>query len=103
MMSGPRWPAFRSQTGLKDHFREAIRIFGMFTPGIAQIFDERGVPASIARLPFVESMYNYRAPERFFEEGRLVGMCCNFQKTARKRFVESAGLRLMPPPRTACG
>ena len=30
------------------------------------------------------------------------GMCCNFQKAARERLVESTGLRLMQPPRTAC-
>ena len=29
-------------------------------------------------------------------------MCCNFPKAARERLVESAGLRLMPPPRTSC-
>ena len=31
-----------------------------------------------------------------------LGMCCNFPKAARERLVESAGLRLMPPPRTSC-
>ena len=30
-------------------------------------------------------------------------MCCNSQKAARARLVKSSGLRLMPPPRTACG
>ena len=29
-------------------------------------------------------------------------MCCNFPKAARERLVESAWLRLMPPPRTSC-
>ena len=29
------------------------------------------------------------------------GMCCNFPKAARERWVELAGLRLMPPPRTS--
>ena len=29
-------------------------------------------------------------------------MCCNFPKAARERLVESAGLRLIPPPRTSC-
>ncbi len=32
-----------------------------------------------------------------------LGMCCNFPKAARERLVESAWLRLMPPPRTSCG
>ena len=31
-----------------------------------------------------------------------LGMCCNFPKAARERLVESAWLRLMPPPRTSC-
>ena len=31
-----------------------------------------------------------------------LGMCCNFPKAAREQLVESAGLRLMPPPRTSC-
>ena len=30
-----------------------------------------------------------------------VRMCCNFPKAARERWVELAGLRLMPPPRTS--
>ena len=28
--------------------------------------------------------------------------CCNFQKSARERLVESIGLRLVQPPQTAC-
>ena len=35
-------------------------------------------------------------------EEDLEGMCCNFPKAARERLVESAWLRLMPPPRTSC-
>ena len=31
-----------------------------------------------------------------------IWMCCNFQKAARERWVESSGRRLMQPPRTAC-
>ena len=41
--------------------------------------------------------------ERRVAELRLTRwMCCNFPKAARERLVESAGLRLMPPPRTSC-
>ena len=39
---------------------------------------------------------------RLEQAKRLKGMCCNFPKAARERLVESAGLRLMPPPRTRC-
>ena len=33
---------------------------------------------------------------------RLMGMCCNFRKSARERLVGSTRLRLMQPLRTAC-
>ena len=59
----------RGQTGLKDRFREAIEISGMFMPGITQILRAHGVPAIIASLPFVESMYNYRARSRVGASG----------------------------------
>jgi len=51
----------RGQRGLKDRFREAIEISGMFMPGIEQILALHDVPVEVSRLPFVESMFNYRA------------------------------------------
>jgi membrane-bound lytic murein transglycosylase D len=51
----------RAQTGLRDRFREAIQVSGMFMPGIERILGEHGVPTLVKALPFVESMYNYRA------------------------------------------
>ena len=41
----------------------------MFMPGITQILRAHGVPAIIASLPFVESMYNYRARSRVGASG----------------------------------
>ena len=37
-----------------------------------------------------------------WRKNEILGMCCNFPKAARERLVESAWLRLMPPPRTSC-
>ena len=51
----------RGQGGLRDTFRDALATSGMFMPGIEAILSRRGLPIEIARLPFVESMFNYRA------------------------------------------
>ncbi len=51
----------RAQGGLRDTFRDALRTSGMFIPGIERILAKYGVPTEIARLPFVESMFNYEA------------------------------------------
>ena len=59
----------RGQAGLKDRFREAIEISGMFMPGIEQILGEHGVPTIVKSLPFVESMYNYQARSRVGASG----------------------------------
>ncbi len=59
----------RGQTGLRDRFREAIEISGLFMPGIERILGEHGVPAIVKCLPFVESMYNYRARSRVGASG----------------------------------
>ncbi|HVS63270.1 MAG TPA: LysM peptidoglycan-binding domain-containing protein [Thermoanaerobaculia bacterium] len=59
----------RAQTGQSDRFAEAIRISGMFMPRIERILEERGLPIVIARLPFVESMFNYRARSKVGASG----------------------------------
>ena len=51
----------RGQGGLRDRFEEAIQVSGMFMEGIEQILAEHGVPDAVKALPFVESMFNYRA------------------------------------------
>jgi len=51
----------RGQGGLRDTFGEALAISGMFMPGIERILAARGVPIEIRAMPFVESMFNYRA------------------------------------------
>ena len=51
----------RGQGGLRDRFHEAIEISGMFMPGIERALAQHGVPLEVRCLPFVESMFNYRA------------------------------------------
>ena len=59
----------RAQTGQSDRFAEAIRISGMFMPGIERVFEQRGLPLAISRLPFVESMFNYKARSKVGASG----------------------------------
>ena len=59
----------RSQRGLRNRFEEAIEISGMFMPGIERTLAEYGLPAEIRCLPFVESMFNYRARSKVGASG----------------------------------
>ncbi len=59
----------RSQRGLRDRFEEAIEISGMFMPGIERTLAEYGLPREIRCLPFVESMFNYRARSKVGASG----------------------------------
>ncbi len=59
----------RSQRGLRDRFEEAIEISGMFMPGIERVLAEYGLPPAIRCLPFVESMFNYRARSKVGASG----------------------------------
>lgn len=59
----------RSQRGLRDRFEEAIEISGMFMPGIERTLAAYGLPVEIRCLPFVESMFNYRARSKVGASG----------------------------------
>jgi membrane-bound lytic murein transglycosylase D len=59
----------RGQGGLRDTFAEAIRVSGMFMPGIERILSAHGLPIEIRCMPFVESMFNYRARSRVGASG----------------------------------
>lgn len=59
----------RSQRGLRNRFEEAIEISGMFMPGIERILASYGVPKEVRCLPFVESMFNYRARSKVGASG----------------------------------
>jgi len=51
----------RSQTGVKERFREGLRRSGQYLSAIEDIFSERGLPPELGRLPFVESSFDYDA------------------------------------------
>jgi membrane-bound lytic murein transglycosylase D len=59
----------RGQGGLRDTFAEAIRTSGMFMPGIERILRAHGLPLEIKCVPFVESMFNYRARSKVGASG----------------------------------
>jgi len=59
----------RGQLGLQDRFAEAIRVSGMFMDGIEATMRRHGVPLEVSRLPFVESMFNYRARSKVGASG----------------------------------
>ena len=59
----------RSQLGLKNRFAEAIEISGMFIPEIEEILARHDVPREVACLPFVESMFNYKARSKVGASG----------------------------------
>lgn len=59
----------RGQTGLKDRFEEALQVSGMFMEGIEQSLARHGVPREVKCLPFVESMFNYRARSKVGASG----------------------------------
>ncbi len=59
----------RGQLGLRDRFAEAVRVSGMFMDGIEATMRRHGVPVEVSRLPFVESMFNYRARSKVGASG----------------------------------
>ncbi len=51
----------RTQTCLKDQFAAAIERSGVYMEAIESHFKGRGLPVELTRLPFVESMFQWRA------------------------------------------
>jgi len=51
----------RSQRCLRDTFAAGIERSGRYLPGIEEIFERRGLPRMLTRLPFVESMFQLGA------------------------------------------
>ena len=94
------------QTRLRNQMK---RLFGCSVSLIYK--DERG---AASRSSFVadrtEFWWNERKPDQssLWESKIRLGedlfneMCCNFQKAATERWVDSTGSQLMQPPRTAC-
>ncbi len=59
----------RGQRGLRNRFEEAIEVSGMFMPGIERTLAQYGLPRELRCLPFVESMFNYRARSKVGASG----------------------------------
>lgn len=51
----------RAQTGIREHFADAIRWSGRYMPYIEQILVDANVPVEISRLPFIESSFDVTA------------------------------------------
>ncbi len=51
----------RTQIGMRERFAESIIDAGKYLPSIERIFAEEGLPLEVARIPFVESSFNYNA------------------------------------------
>lgn len=73
----------RGQGGLKDTFAEAIERSGMFMPGIERILAGHGLPPELRCLPFVESMFNYRARSKVGASG-----VWQFTASTGRRFLQ---------------
>ena len=51
----------RSQTGIKERFRDGIKRSGRYLPAIEKVFAQAGLPPELGRLPLVESSFDYEA------------------------------------------
>jgi membrane-bound lytic murein transglycosylase D len=53
--------AIRYQTGIRERFRDGVVRSGRYMYAIERIFSSHGLPKGIARLPLVESSFDYTA------------------------------------------
>ena len=51
----------RSQTGIKERYREAVKRSGRYIKEMEQIFRSEGLPIELTRMPFIESSFDYSA------------------------------------------
>jgi membrane-bound lytic murein transglycosylase D len=52
----------RSQTGIREKCREALRRSGRYIHAMERIFvQEYGLPVELTRIPFIESSFDYEA------------------------------------------
>lgn len=59
----------RSQLGQKDFFLAGLKRSGQYLPYIEDIFQKRGLPLELTRLPFVESSFNENAQSKVGASG----------------------------------
>lgn len=55
---------FRLQRGLKERFKIALEQSGKYLSRMESIFTQKGIPAELTRLPFVESSFNVSATSK---------------------------------------
>jgi membrane-bound lytic murein transglycosylase D len=51
----------RAQTGLRERFKEGIRISRRYLPEMERIFAAEGLPVELTRLPLIESTFDIKA------------------------------------------
>ena len=51
----------RAQRGLREQTAEAMKISGQYLPEMERIFEQKGLPKLLTRLPIVESSFNVEA------------------------------------------
>lgn len=51
----------RAQSGLREQFREGIRVSRRYLPEMERIFRGEGLPVELTRLPLIESCFNVKA------------------------------------------
>lgn len=54
----------RTQSGMREHFREGVKISGRYLPEIERVFRQAGLPLELTRIPFIESSFNIDAYSR---------------------------------------
>lgn len=83
----------RTQTGQSDMFLAGVHRSRGLLPQIERIFEEKGLPKSLARIPFVESSFN---PKAYSKIG-AIGLWQFVRETARHMIHEDSEERWRDP------
>ena len=51
----------RAQSGIRERFKESLRLSGRYLPRMEKIFRQKGLPVVLTRLPLIESSFNIEA------------------------------------------
>ncbi|HWP64632.1 MAG TPA: LysM peptidoglycan-binding domain-containing protein [Candidatus Limnocylindria bacterium] len=77
----------RSQRGIRERFREGLRISRYYLPEMEQIFRAEGLPVELTRLPLIESCFDVRAYSKVGAAG-----VWQFMPTTARRFMTVSSL-----------
>ncbi|NBX93091.1 MAG: hypothetical protein EBQ85_07680 [Proteobacteria bacterium] len=83
----------RTQTGQSDMFLAGVHRAKSLLPEIEKIFQEKGLPTGLARIPFVESSFNPKAYSRI----GAIGLWQFVRETARHMIHEDSEDRWRDP------